>query len=65
MRALLLGPFEVRDNEDRPLRIAGVEVGALPARLAMEPSRFVATDMLADAIWDGPRRIAARMRCRR
>ncbi|WP_062984638.1 BTAD domain-containing putative transcriptional regulator [Nocardia anaemiae] len=53
MRVLLLGPFEVRDDEDRPLRIAGVRVRALLARLAMEPGRVVPVDALADAIWDG------------
>ncbi|WP_433525342.1 BTAD domain-containing putative transcriptional regulator [Nocardia pseudovaccinii] len=53
MRVLLLGPFEVRDDEDRPLRIAGVKVRALLARLAMEPGRVVPADALADAIWDG------------
>lgn len=53
MRVLLLGPFEARDDEDRPLRIAGVKVRALLARLAMEPGRVVPADALADAIWDG------------
>ncbi|MFX0575336.1 BTAD domain-containing putative transcriptional regulator [Nocardia nepalensis] len=53
MRVLMLGPFEVRDDEDLPIRIAGVKVRALLARLAMEPGRVVAADVLADAIWDG------------
>ncbi|WP_433732629.1 BTAD domain-containing putative transcriptional regulator [Nocardia sp. CA-129566] len=53
MRVLLLGPFEVRDAEDRPIPIAGVKVRALLARLAMEPGRVVPADVLADAIWDG------------
>ncbi|WP_433759455.1 AfsR/SARP family transcriptional regulator [Nocardia sp. CA-135398] len=37
MRVLLLGPFEVRDDEDRPLRIAGVRVRA--ARHGTRPGR--------------------------
>lgn len=48
----MLGPFEVRDDEDRPIRIAGVKVRALLARLAMAPGRVVPADVLADAIWD-------------
>ncbi|WP_433683309.1 AfsR/SARP family transcriptional regulator [Nocardia sp. CA-119907] len=53
MRVLLLGPFEVRVAEDRPIRIAGVKVRAFLARLAMEPGRVAPADVFADAIWAG------------
>lgn len=52
MRVLLLGPFEVRDDDDRPIEVAGTRLRALVARLAMEPGRIVAADVLVTAIWD-------------
>ncbi|THV41464.1 BTAD domain-containing putative transcriptional regulator [Glycomyces buryatensis] len=53
MRVLLLGPFAVRDDEDRPVQIAGARLRALIARLALEPGREISADALTDAIWDG------------
>ncbi len=52
MRVLLLGPFEVRDDVDRPVEVAGTRVRALLARLALEPGRLVPSDVLTTAIWD-------------
>ncbi|MFI6577127.1 BTAD domain-containing putative transcriptional regulator [Nocardiopsis sp. NPDC050513] len=51
MRVLLLGPLEVRCDDDRPVDVAGVRVGALLARLALEPGRVVSDDALTDAVW--------------
>lgn len=39
VRMLLLGRFEVRGGDDRPIAVAGTRVRALLARLAMEPGR--------------------------
>jgi DNA-binding SARP family transcriptional activator len=48
---LLLGPFGVRGDDDGPVEVAGAKVRALVARLAMEPGRVVAVDVLIEAIW--------------
>lgn len=47
----MLGPFEVRGDDDRPIEIAGTRVRALLARLAMAADRVVSADALIDAIW--------------
>jgi predicted ATPase/DNA-binding SARP family transcriptional activator len=52
MRVLLLGPFEVRDDEDRPVELGGARLRALVARLALEPGREISADVLLDAIWE-------------
>jgi predicted ATPase/DNA-binding SARP family transcriptional activator len=52
VRVLLLGPFEVRGDDDRPIEVAGTRLRALLARLAMEPGRVVPAGVLATAIWD-------------
>ncbi|WP_328404598.1 BTAD domain-containing putative transcriptional regulator [Nocardia sp. NBC_00403] len=51
MRVLVLGSFEVRGDDDRPVEVVGVKVRALVARLAMEPGRVVSADALTEAIW--------------
>ncbi|GAA4910431.1 putative ATPase [Stackebrandtia albiflava] len=51
MRVLLLGPFRLHDDEDRPVEITGTRLRALLARLAMSPGREVPVDSLTDAIW--------------
>ncbi|MFD1543232.1 BTAD domain-containing putative transcriptional regulator [Nonomuraea guangzhouensis] len=48
---MLLGRFEIRDDEGRPVEIPGTRVRALLARLALEPGRVVAIDVLTAAIW--------------
>ncbi|MEQ4725779.1 BTAD domain-containing putative transcriptional regulator [Nonomuraea sp. B19D2] len=48
---MLLGPFEARDGEGRPIEISGARLCALVARLALEPGRVVPLDALTDAIW--------------
>ncbi|NRQ30273.1 AAA family ATPase [Nonomuraea sp. NN258] len=52
MRVLLLGPFELLGDDDRPIPMAGGRLRALVARLAMEPGRTVPADVLTTAIWD-------------
>ena len=52
MRVLLLGPFDIRDGEDRPVDLSGARLRALVARLALEPGREVSADTLLDAIWE-------------
>lgn len=52
MRVLLLGPFEIRDADDRPVELGGARLRALVARLALEPGREISTDTLLDAIWE-------------
>lgn len=48
----LLGPVVVRVDGE-PVALGGVRAKALVARLAMEPGRVVAADVLVDALWDG------------
>ncbi|MEU7857665.1 BTAD domain-containing putative transcriptional regulator [Nonomuraea sp. NPDC049141] len=48
---MLLGRFEIRDDEDQPVEIPGARVRALLARLALEPGRVVPIDVLTAAIW--------------
>ncbi|MDA1361767.1 BTAD domain-containing putative transcriptional regulator [Glycomyces luteolus] len=52
MHVLLLGPFEIRDADDRQVDLAGARLRALMARLALEPGREVTADGLLDAIWE-------------
>ncbi|PRY60778.1 putative ATPase [Glycomyces artemisiae] len=52
MRVLLLGPFDIRDDKDQPLDLAGARLRALVARLAFEAGREVSADTLIDAIWE-------------
>ena len=47
----VLGPLAVEDGAGRPVRIAGERVRTLLARLALEPGRSVAADVLIDAVW--------------
>ncbi|MET7337626.1 BTAD domain-containing putative transcriptional regulator [Nonomuraea sp. NPDC005650] len=48
---MLLGPFEVRDGEERRVEISGARLCALVARLALEPGRVVSFEVLTAAIW--------------
>ncbi|RRR99534.1 BTAD domain-containing putative transcriptional regulator [Glycomyces terrestris] len=52
MRVLLLGPFDIRDDKDQPVELAGARLRALVARLAFEAGREVSADALIDAIWE-------------
>lgn len=52
MRVLLLGPFAIRDDQDRPVDLSGARLRALVARLALEPGREVPADTLTDAVWE-------------
>jgi predicted ATPase/DNA-binding SARP family transcriptional activator len=52
MRVLLLGPFAIRDADDRPIELGGSRLRALVARLALEPGREISADALIDAIWE-------------
>ncbi|MFB9658611.1 BTAD domain-containing putative transcriptional regulator [Glycomyces mayteni] len=52
MRVLLLGSFDLRDDKDQPLDLAGARLRALVARLAFEAGREVSADTLIDAIWE-------------
>ncbi|MGI5488513.1 BTAD domain-containing putative transcriptional regulator [Microtetraspora malaysiensis] len=49
---MLLGPLEVRDDDDRPVEIPGARLRALLARLALEPGRAVSPAALTAAIWE-------------
>ncbi|MFB9529933.1 BTAD domain-containing putative transcriptional regulator [Nonomuraea roseola] len=42
MRVLLLGPFEVRGDDDRPIEVAGTRLRALLARLSATEERLAA-----------------------
>ncbi|MEV0391301.1 BTAD domain-containing putative transcriptional regulator [Nonomuraea sp. NPDC050643] len=48
---MLLGPFEVRDDEGRRVEISGTRLCALLARLALEAGRVVPVEVLITAIW--------------
>ncbi|SDL70328.1 Predicted ATPase [Glycomyces sambucus] len=52
MRVLLLGSFDIRDDKDQPVELAGARLRALVARLAFEAGREVSADALTDAIWE-------------
>ncbi|WP_344480916.1 BTAD domain-containing putative transcriptional regulator [Glycomyces endophyticus] len=52
MRVLLLGSFDLRDDDDQPIELAGARLRALVARLAFEAGREVSADTLTDAIWE-------------
>jgi predicted ATPase/DNA-binding SARP family transcriptional activator len=52
MRVLLLGSFDLRDDSDQPVELAGARLRALVARLAFEAGREVSADALIDAIWE-------------
>ncbi|WP_194201962.1 BTAD domain-containing putative transcriptional regulator [Glycomyces albidus] len=52
MRVLLLGSFDIRDDKDQPVELAGARLRALVARLAFEAGREVSADSLIDAIWE-------------
>ncbi|WP_158562849.1 ATP-binding protein [Marinitenerispora sediminis] len=53
MRVSVLGPFELRDRERRPIPLGGRRVDLLLARLALAPGRVVAAGTLIDDLWDG------------
>ncbi|WP_214320294.1 BTAD domain-containing putative transcriptional regulator [Nonomuraea sediminis] len=51
MRVLLLGPFEVRDDDGEPIDIPGARLHALLTRLALDPGRVVPVEALTEAVW--------------
>ncbi|MEU7743514.1 BTAD domain-containing putative transcriptional regulator [Nonomuraea sp. NPDC049158] len=48
---MLLGPFEMRADDGRPIEIPGTRLRALVARLALEAGRVVPAEALIAAIW--------------
>ncbi|MEU7836291.1 BTAD domain-containing putative transcriptional regulator [Nonomuraea sp. NPDC049129] len=48
---MLLGPFETRADDGRPIEIPGTKLRALLARLALEAGRVVPVEVLIAAIW--------------
>lgn len=53
MFAALLGPFELRTDDDRPIEVTGSRLRALAARLALAGGRPVGVDVLVDDLWGG------------
>lgn len=47
----LLGPLEVRDDQGRPVAVAGARLRSLLLRLAVDAGRWVGTAALVDAVW--------------
>jgi predicted ATPase/DNA-binding SARP family transcriptional activator len=50
-RVSVLGPLEVCDPSGASISVGGIRLRALLTRLALEPSRPVATPALIDALW--------------
>ncbi|WP_433519814.1 BTAD domain-containing putative transcriptional regulator [Nonomuraea sp. CA-143628] len=48
---MLLGPFETRADDGRPIEIPGTKLRVLLARLALEAGRVVPAEVLVAAIW--------------
>ncbi|MCA2226627.1 BTAD domain-containing putative transcriptional regulator [Nonomuraea aurantiaca] len=48
---MLLGPFEMRADDGRPIEIPGTRLRALLARLALEAGRVVPVEVLTAAVW--------------
>ncbi|RIQ17210.1 AfsR/SARP family transcriptional regulator, partial [Jiangella rhizosphaerae] len=51
MRIGILGPLEVRDDDDAPVYVAGARLRTLLIILALEPGRLVTVGRLVDGIW--------------
>jgi predicted ATPase/DNA-binding SARP family transcriptional activator len=52
MRVSLLGPLEVTGEGGAEVKLAGVRLRSLLARLALAPGRMVSAGALIDAVWD-------------
>src|SRR5919112_3275643 len=53
MRIAVLGPLEVRTDDDLPVVVAGGKERLLLAALAAEAPAAVSVDRLAETLWDG------------
>jgi DNA-binding SARP family transcriptional activator/ABC-type oligopeptide transport system substrate-binding subunit len=51
MEFRILGPLEVRDDEDRPVELGGRQQRLVLAALLLQPNRVVSTDRLIDVLW--------------
>ncbi|MGH3261073.1 MAG: hypothetical protein ACRDNS_03660, partial [Trebonia sp.] len=60
VQVAILGPLEVRDDDDAVVAVAGARLRGLIARLALAGGQPVSQSALADAVWgaappaDGP-----------
>ena len=53
MRFRVLGPLEVRDRYDEPVRLGSPKLRAVLAVLLMSPNRPLSASRLVDAVWAG------------